>query len=280
MSLSFQDHSLASRPRRRSTSAREGPTYAALLFVTATFENVQRCEICPRPSSWATTCSATDKGTFIINGTERVVVSRQLVRRSGVSLRVHGRQDHRQDIYVARVIPSQAPGSSSRIDQARTSSVSGSTASASSPPRSSRRPVVGPPSGSRSGSASTSRSRRPREAITSPRRTRRCSTSTRCVGATVDAGRNLLETTTSAPSGTTSRGQPVQRSTSWASKPPRPRSSLTDGTSSPCRGTWRRTYRQRRRWNRPRRDPQSRPTTHQSVGNRRLRTWALIRIRS
>ncbi|WP_372344997.1 hypothetical protein [Streptomyces sp. KL116D] len=36
-----------------------------------------------RRSSWATSRSCTNKGTFVINGTERVVVS-QLVRSPGV----------------------------------------------------------------------------------------------------------------------------------------------------------------------------------------------------
>ena len=48
----------------------------------------------------------TDKGTFIINGTERVVVS-QLVRSPGVYFESTVDKTTDKDIYVARVIPSR-----------------------------------------------------------------------------------------------------------------------------------------------------------------------------
>ncbi len=75
----------------------------------------------------------TPKGTFIINGTERVVVS-QLTRSPGVYFDRALDKASDKDIYGCRVIPAAAPGSSSRSTSATTSACA-STASASSPSR-------------------------------------------------------------------------------------------------------------------------------------------------
>ena len=73
----------------------------------------------------------TEKGTFIINGTERVVVS-QLVRSPGRLLRAHRREDRPTRTSTPRASSRAAvPGSSSRSTSA-TRSASASTASASS----------------------------------------------------------------------------------------------------------------------------------------------------
>jgi DNA-directed RNA polymerase subunit beta len=69
-------------------------------------------------------------GTFIINGTERVVVS-QLVRSPGVYFDRSVDKTTGRDVYGCKVIPAAARGSSSRSTSA-TSSPSASTASASS----------------------------------------------------------------------------------------------------------------------------------------------------
>jgi len=58
-------------------------TYAAPLFVTAEFMNNETGEIKSQTVFMGDFPLMTDKGTFIINGTERVVVS-QLVRSPGV----------------------------------------------------------------------------------------------------------------------------------------------------------------------------------------------------
>ncbi|MDR1294576.1 MAG: hypothetical protein LBK59_06415, partial [Bifidobacteriaceae bacterium] len=58
-------------------------TYAAPLFVTAEFANYRTGEIKSQTVFMGDFPLMTDKGTFIINGTERVVVS-QLVRSPGV----------------------------------------------------------------------------------------------------------------------------------------------------------------------------------------------------
>ncbi|MGY0406631.1 hypothetical protein, partial [Pseudoalteromonas sp. SYSU M81241] len=58
-------------------------TYAAPLFVTAEFINAMTGEIKSMRVFMGDFPMMTDKGTFIINGTERIVVS-QLVRSPGV----------------------------------------------------------------------------------------------------------------------------------------------------------------------------------------------------
>ena len=71
----------------------------------------------------------TENGTFVVNGTERVVVS-QLVRSPGVYFERTVDKTSDKDIFTAKVIPSRGPGWSSRSTR-RTSSASASTASAS-----------------------------------------------------------------------------------------------------------------------------------------------------
>ena len=72
----------------------------------------------------------TPKGTFVINGTERVVVS-QLVRSPGVYFERTPEKTSDKDIYSARVIPSRGAAASSSRSTSATRSAS-STASASS----------------------------------------------------------------------------------------------------------------------------------------------------
>ena len=70
-------------------------TYAAPLFVTAEFMNNTTGEIKSQTVFMGDFPLMTERGTFVINGTERVVVS-QLVRSPGRLLRAHRRQDLRQ----------------------------------------------------------------------------------------------------------------------------------------------------------------------------------------
>ncbi len=71
-------------------------TYAAPLFVTAEFINNNTGEIKSQTVFMGDFPMMTEKGTFIINGTERVVVS-QLVRFAGRVLRRDDRQVDRED---------------------------------------------------------------------------------------------------------------------------------------------------------------------------------------
>ena len=157
MSLSFRDHRFEP-PKNTVDECKERDfTYAAPLFVTAEFMNNETGEIKSQTVFMGDFPLMTDKGTFVINGTERVVVS-QLVRSPGRLLRPHRRQDlrqghlRRQDHPVAAV-----PGSSSRSTR-RTWSASASTASASSRSRCCSRRWAGPTRADpRASSASTSR---------------------------------------------------------------------------------------------------------------------------
>ena len=83
MSLSFRDHRFEP-PKNTVEECKERDfTYAAPLFVTAEFMNNETGEIKSQTVFMGDFPLMTDKGTFIVNGTERVVVS-QLVRSPGV----------------------------------------------------------------------------------------------------------------------------------------------------------------------------------------------------
>jgi DNA-directed RNA polymerase subunit beta len=81
-------------------------TYAAPLFVEATFVNKVTGEIKEQEVFMGDFPMMTERGTFIINGTERVVVS-QLVRSPGVYFSRELDKTSDKDVYVAKVIPSR-----------------------------------------------------------------------------------------------------------------------------------------------------------------------------
>ncbi|WUD69327.1 DNA-directed RNA polymerase subunit beta [Nocardia sp. NBC_00508] len=81
-------------------------TYAAPLFVTAEFINNNTGEIKSQTVFMGDFPMMTDKGTFIINGTERVVVS-QLVRSPGVYFDHSVDKATEKDLHSVRVIPSR-----------------------------------------------------------------------------------------------------------------------------------------------------------------------------
>ncbi|MDQ2707196.1 MAG: DNA-directed RNA polymerase subunit beta [Actinomycetota bacterium] len=106
MSLSFSD------PRFDETKAPveeckdKDMTYAAPLFVTAEFTNNSTGEIKSQTVFMGDFPVMTDKGTFIINGTERVVVS-QLVRSPGVYFDHNVDKATDKDVYSVKIIPSR-----------------------------------------------------------------------------------------------------------------------------------------------------------------------------
>ncbi|MBA3249287.1 MAG: DNA-directed RNA polymerase subunit beta [Geodermatophilaceae bacterium] len=106
MSLSF------SNPRFEEVKASEEEckdkdmTYAAPLFVTAEFTNNVTGEIKSQTVFMGDFPMMTVKGTFIINGTERVVVS-QLVRSPGVYFDRSLDKVSDKDIFSCKVIPSR-----------------------------------------------------------------------------------------------------------------------------------------------------------------------------
>ncbi|SUA48367.1 DNA-directed RNA polymerase subunit beta [Nocardia africana] len=81
-------------------------TYAAPLFVTAEFINNNTGEIKSQTVFMGDFPMMTDKGTFVVNGTERVVVS-QLVRSPGVYFDESIDKGTEKTLYSARVIPSR-----------------------------------------------------------------------------------------------------------------------------------------------------------------------------
>ena len=126
------------------------------LYVSAEFTNGETGEIKGQTVFMGDFPMMTRKGTFIINGTERVVVS-PAGPLAGRLLRAHRRQDLRQGHLHRQGDPvAAAPGWSSRSTSA-TWSASASTASASRTSRCCSRPSAGPTSRSARSSASTSR---------------------------------------------------------------------------------------------------------------------------
>jgi DNA-directed RNA polymerase subunit beta len=81
-------------------------TFAAPLFVTAEFTNNTTGEIKSQTVFMGDFPMMTRKGTFIINGTERVVVS-QLVRSPGVYFERSLDKTSDVDVYGVKVIPSR-----------------------------------------------------------------------------------------------------------------------------------------------------------------------------
>src|SRR5206468_4002883 len=82
-------------------------TFSAPLFVEAAFINKDTGEIKEQEVFMGDFPVMTDKGTFVINGTERVVVS-QLVRSPGTYFSHERDKTSDKDIYLAKVIPSRA----------------------------------------------------------------------------------------------------------------------------------------------------------------------------
>ncbi len=81
-------------------------TFSRPLFVTAAFINKETGEIKEQTVFMGDFPMMTDKGTFIINGTERVVVS-QLVRSPGVYFDKSIDKASDKDIYACKIIPAR-----------------------------------------------------------------------------------------------------------------------------------------------------------------------------
>ncbi|MDR7328487.1 DNA-directed RNA polymerase subunit beta [Corynebacterium guangdongense] len=80
--------------------------YSAQLYVTAEFENKESLEIKSQTVFIGDFPLMTDKGTFIVNGTERVVVS-QLVRSPGVYFDMSIDKSTERPLHAVKVIPSR-----------------------------------------------------------------------------------------------------------------------------------------------------------------------------
>ncbi|MGI9085662.1 MAG: DNA-directed RNA polymerase subunit beta [Aeromicrobium sp.] len=116
MSLSFRDHRFEPPKYSVEDCKDRDVTYAAPLFVTAEFMNNETGEIKSQTVFMGEFPLMTDKGTFIINGTERVVVS-QLVRSPGVYFERTPDKTSDKDIYTAKVIPSRGAWLEFEVDK-------------------------------------------------------------------------------------------------------------------------------------------------------------------
>ncbi|WP_280414284.1 DNA-directed RNA polymerase subunit beta [Nocardia carnea] len=106
MSLSFSDPRFEEVKASLDECKDKDMTYAAPLFVTAEFINNNTGEIKSQTVFMGDFPMMTDKGTFVINGTERVVVS-QLVRSPGVYFDQSVDKSTEKDLHSVRVIPSR-----------------------------------------------------------------------------------------------------------------------------------------------------------------------------
>jgi len=105
-------------PKHSEDECRERDmTYSQPLFVTARFMNAQTGEIKEQSVFMGDFPVMTDRGTFIINGTERIVVS-QLVRSPGVYFGVNqDKTSPEKEIVDAKVIPSRGAWLEFEIDK-------------------------------------------------------------------------------------------------------------------------------------------------------------------
>jgi DNA-directed RNA polymerase subunit beta len=116
MALSFSEHRFED-PKYSMDECREKDlTYSAPLFVTAEFVNRGTGEIKSQTVFMGDFPMMTPKGTFIINGTERVVVS-QLVRSPGVYFDTSIDKTTGLDIYGCKVIPSRGAWLEFEVDK-------------------------------------------------------------------------------------------------------------------------------------------------------------------
>ena len=116
MSLSFRDHRFEEPKYSVEECKDRDVTYAAPLFVTAEFINNDTGEIKSQTVFIGDFPLMTDKGTFIVNGTERVVVS-QLVRSPGVYFEQLPDKTSDKDIFSTKVIPSRGAWLEFEIDK-------------------------------------------------------------------------------------------------------------------------------------------------------------------
>ena len=116
MSLSFRDYRFENPKYSVEECKDRDATYASPLFVTAEFMNNESGEIKSQTVFIGDFPLMTDKGTFIITGTERVVVS-QLVRSPGVYYEVLPDKTSDKDVYTCKVIPSRGAWLEFEIDK-------------------------------------------------------------------------------------------------------------------------------------------------------------------
>ena len=116
MSLSFREHRFEAPKYSIDECKERDMTYSAPLYVTAEFMNNNTGEIKSQTVFMGDFPLMTDKGTFIVNGTERVVVS-QLVRSPGAYFESSVDKTTDKDIFTAKVIPSRGAWLEFEVDK-------------------------------------------------------------------------------------------------------------------------------------------------------------------
>jgi DNA-directed RNA polymerase subunit beta len=116
MSLSFRDHRFEPPKYSIAECKERDMTYAQPLFVTAEFTNNITGEIKSQTVFMGDFPVMTARGTFVINGTERVVVS-QLVRSPGVYFERTIEKASDKDVFTSKVIPSRGAWLEFEVDK-------------------------------------------------------------------------------------------------------------------------------------------------------------------
>ncbi|MFP3460199.1 DNA-directed RNA polymerase subunit beta [Arthrobacter globiformis] len=116
MSLSFSDPEFADPKYTMAECKDRDATYSAPLYVKAEFMNNNTGEIKQQTVFMGDFPLMTEKGTFVVNGTERVVVS-QLVRSPGAYFERAADKTSDKDIFTAKIIPSRGAWFELEIDK-------------------------------------------------------------------------------------------------------------------------------------------------------------------
>jgi len=116
MSLTFHNHRFEPPKYTIAQCKERDTTYSRPLFVTAEFTNNITGEIKSQTVFMGDFPVMTARGTFVINGTERVVVS-QLVRSPGVYFERTIEKTSDKDVYTAKVIPSRGAWLEFEVDK-------------------------------------------------------------------------------------------------------------------------------------------------------------------
>ena len=116
MALSFLNHRFEAPKYSVEECKEKDFTYSAPLFVTAEFLNKDDGTIKSQTVFMGDFPVMTDKGTFVINGTERVVVS-QLVRSPGVYFDMTVDKTTGRDVYGCKIIPARGAWLEFEVDK-------------------------------------------------------------------------------------------------------------------------------------------------------------------
>jgi len=116
MSLSFKDHKFYEPKHSLEDCKDRDMTYSRPLFVTAEFTNNITGEIKSQTVFMGDFPVMTERGTFVINGTERVVVS-QLVRSPGVYFEQNVEKTSDKDVFTSKIIPGRGAWLEFEVDK-------------------------------------------------------------------------------------------------------------------------------------------------------------------